>query len=523
VISPDLSTQDRTRVVSSGGIAADNLGQFAGEVVFAIAPSELQKGLIWAGTNDGKVWNTRDGGAHWSDLTAKIGGMPAWGAVTKIEPSHFDAATAYVAVDAHLMDNRDPFIFKTSDFGASWSRVNGDLPARHPLSYVRAVAEDPYRRGLLFAGTGHGFFYSVDDGVHWTELAAGLPHAPVTWVAVQKRFHDVVVSTYGRGLYVLDDVTPLEQEAAPATTSATLFAPRATYRWVSGSTNALITYTLPSPPKDIPRLEILDAAGAVVRTIARVPRDPGLARVAWNLRYDPPRLAELRTTPESNPLIWSEPRFRGKDTRPITHWGLAPTEVGPLVAPGRYTVRLTVDGHTLTESLEVLKDPRLPSSDEDIQASTKLQLRIRDDVSRAADMINRIEIIRRQLQDVRKGAAGKTEMAEAIKAAEQLEARARAVEEILVEPAQMNSDDKYFSQSFRVYMNLLWLNGEVGPGAGDVAGGQDFRPTDTSIAVLETIEQELAAAEMQYKNLLAADLPAFNRAVRGTGVAPIPD
>ncbi len=207
--------------------------------MFAIAPSEVQKGLVWAGTNDGKVWYTKDGGAKWNDVTKTIGGMPVWGAVTKIEPSHFEAGTAYVAVDAHLMDVRDPFIFKTTDFGATWKRVNGDLPAKHPLSYVKAVAENPNKKGQLFAGTGHGFFYSQDDGAHWTELATGLPHAPVTWVSVQKQFHDVVVSTYGRGLYVLDDITPLEQTTAQTTDAAVhLFAPRPMYRWTQGRSRA---------------------------------------------------------------------------------------------------------------------------------------------------------------------------------------------------------------------------------------------------------------------------------------------
>ena len=149
------------------------------------------------------------------------------------------AGTAYVAVDAHLMDNREPYIFKTTDYGATWKRVNGDLPNAHPLSYVKAVAENPNKQGMLFAGTGHGFFYSTDDGGHWTELAAGLPHAPVSWIVVQKQFHDVAISTYGRGLYVLDDITPLEQ-ATPATTDAAahLFAPRPAYPLVAAQPRA---------------------------------------------------------------------------------------------------------------------------------------------------------------------------------------------------------------------------------------------------------------------------------------------
>src|SRR5438445_4036566 len=140
--------------------------------------------------------------------------------LSQIVPSQFNGCTTYIAVYAHLMDSREPYIIKTTDYGATWKRVNGDLPNTHPLSYVKAVAENPNKPGQLFAGTGHGFFYSSDDGAHWTEISAGLPHAPVSWVVVQKQFHDVVVSTYGRGIYVLDDITPLEQATAATTDAA---------------------------------------------------------------------------------------------------------------------------------------------------------------------------------------------------------------------------------------------------------------------------------------------------------------
>jgi hypothetical protein len=129
--------------------------------------------LIWVGTNDGKMWNTRDGDTKWNDVSKNVTGMPAWGVVSRIEPSHFSGATAYVAVDHHLMDSREPYIFKTTDYGATWTRVNGDLPNKHPLSYVKAVAENPNKRGMLFAGTGHAFYYSTDDGAHWIEVSAG--------------------------------------------------------------------------------------------------------------------------------------------------------------------------------------------------------------------------------------------------------------------------------------------------------------------------------------------------------------
>ena len=519
VISPDLSTQDPTRIIASGGIVGDNLGQFAPEVIFAIATSEVEKGLIWAGTNDGKIWYTRDGGQKWNDVSKNVTGLPAWGIVSKIEPSHFNGGTAYVAVDAHLMDSREPYIFKTTDYGATWKRVSGDLPNTHPLSYVKAVAENPNKPGMIFAGTGHGFFYSTDDGGHWTELAAGLPHAPVSWVVVQKQFHDVAISTYGRGLYVLDDITPLEQ-ATPATTDAAahLFAPRPAYRW-SQRSRALINYSLKADPRGPVQLQVLDAEGKLVRDLRSTPR-AGVNRVAWDLRYESPRLIAMRTTPPENPHIWEEPRFRGQDTRPVTHWGLDQAQVGPLIVPGKYTVKLTVDGQSFTQPIEVLKDPKIATSVADLDLSVKLQLRLRDDITAAADMVNAIEVMRKQLEDVTKAYKNDRSKDALLKQVAEMDKKLFDVESKLLEPAQMTSDDKYFQQAYRVYMNLIWLNGEVGPGAGDVSGGADFPPTDTSVNVMESIEKDLNTAKADYKNLMDGDVPAFNRAI-GAAITPL--
>ena len=517
-ISPDLSTQDRSKIMPSGGIVGDNLGQFAPEVVFAIATSEVEKGLIWAGTNDGKVWYTRDGGGKWNDVSRNITGMPAWGVISKIEPSHFEGNTAYIAVDAHLMDSREPYIFKTTDYGATWKRVNGDLPNKHPLSYVKAVAENPNKRGMLFAGTGNSFYYSTDDGGHWIELATGLPHAPVSWVVVQKQFHDVVISTYGRGLYVLDDITPLEQ-TTPATTDAThLYTPRPAYRWTQRG-RAYINFSLSAAPRGPVQVQILDGEGNVVRELRPTGR-AGLNRVAWDLRYEPPRLVQLRTTPPENPHIWEEPRFRGQDSRPVTHWGLEPAQVGPIVTPGKYSVKLIVDGQTSTQPIEILRDPKIPTSTADLDLSVRLQLRLRDNITAAADMINTIEVMRKQLEDVQKAYRNDTTKAALIKQIADMDKKLFDVEAKLLEPAQMTSDDKYFQQAYRVYMNLIWLNGEVGPGAGDVSGGADFPPTDTSVAVLETIEKDMNTAKSEYKTLMDRDVPAFNRAI-GNATTPL--
>jgi photosystem II stability/assembly factor-like uncharacterized protein len=210
VISPDLTRNDTTHQQSSGGVSTDNLMTFDGSTLFALAESPVRKGVLWAGSNDGLVHVSTDGGAHWTNVTGNIPRLPAWAKIVNIEPSHFDAGTAYVAADLHELDDFDPYIYKTTDFGKSWKLISATLP-RSTLSFVHVVAEDPVRRGLLFAGTENGLYVTLDDGARWLPLQTNLPHAPVSWLMVQPRFHDLVVSTYGRGFYILDDISPLEQ------------------------------------------------------------------------------------------------------------------------------------------------------------------------------------------------------------------------------------------------------------------------------------------------------------------------
>jgi hypothetical protein len=378
-----------------------------------------------------------------------------------------------------------------------------------------AVAENPNRKGMLFAGTGHGFYYSLDDGAHWTQFKEGLPAAPVTWIVVPKKWHDVVVSTYGRGVYILRDIAPLEESGAGpqlASAGTRLFAPHPGYRQTRAG-HADITFSLAAADRVPARVQILDSTGAVIRTIQQ-PTRAGLNRASWDLRHDAPKRVELRTTPDANPHIWEEPRFRGKAVRPITHWGIqGPQSTGPLGVPGRYAARVIVGKDTTpAQSFEILRDPQIASSDADLLASTQAQIRIRDDMNAAAEMINKLEIVRKQIEDQRKAATATPDIASALTA---LDARLLGVELRLLTKSDLNSDDKYYVEAYKVYLNLIWLAGEVGTGAGDVAGGADSRPTDTSLEVLAAIEKDLEAAKAEYTKVMTEDVPAFNKAMSG--------
>jgi len=513
-ISPDLSTQDPSIIVPSGGIVQDNLGQFSGALVYAIASSPKAKGLLWAGTNDGKVWYTRDGGGKWADVTNNIKGAPNRGTITQIWPSTFDAATAYVTIDGHLVDDRKPHVFKTTDYGATWKPVVGNLPATHPLDYALSVIENSNKQGMLFAGTGHGFYYSLDDGTTWTQFKTGLPAAPTTWVVYEPRYHDVVVSTYGRGLFILGDVSLLEQTGqttAPAAPTTRLFTPNAAFRMARNG-NAEFKFSVAAAPTQPVKMEILNSAGEVIRTQEFTGVRPGLNQVSWNLMYEPAKMVEIRTTPKENQYIWSEPDFSGREVRFVTHWGIGPTTATPIAAPGKYSVRLTIDGKPFTEPFTVLKDPKIVSSDADLVESTKMQLRIRDAISETSGVVNRLEIIRKQIEDVLKDKRGQDEIEKPLM---DLDTMLFGTELRLVTRQDLLSDDKYFADSYRVYMNLLWLGGAVGTGAGDEAGGADYKPRDVAYDILTDQLQQLAEAKVLFERHVATDIPAFNKKMTG--------
>jgi hypothetical protein len=268
-------------------------------------------------------------------------------------------------------------------------------------------------------------------------------------------------------------------------------------------------------------VEILDSTGTVIRTIKARTR-AGYNRLAWDLRYEPPKEVHLLTVAPDNPFIFSDSRFKGKPWRPVTHWGIRePQTTGPLAAPGRYSVRQRLDSTaapTAAQPLRIIKDSDVSSSEADLLASTRAQLRIRNDIDSTVAMVNKLETMRKQIEDQRKANAGNTQVLSQLDA---LDKKMLDVELQLVSKSDLNSDDKYYVERYRVYMNLIWLSGEVGSGAGDVAGGAEYRPTESSLATLSDIEKELAAAKSAFQRLMSQDVPAFNKALGGKGVIAI--
>ena len=476
---------------------------------------------------------TRDGGLHWTNVTSTIPGLPPDGTVSSVEPSRFGKGTCYIAVDLHQVNNRDPWIFRTGDYGKSWAHIVAGIP-KDVFSYVHVVREDPVRKGLLYAGTENGLYLSFDDGSSWRPLQGNMPRAPVHWLTIQEHFNDLVVGTYGRGFYVMDDVTPLQQMNAEALARpAHLFTPRAAYRFINVNRTmtpgmdpntgqnppygASISFHLQSAPKGPVEIAIRNAAGETIRRL-QVTGTAGLNRAWWNLRHEPTVDVKIRTTPPGNPHVWEEKRFRGSETRPILYYGIEQAKQGPLVAPGTYTVALKVDGREQTRPLVVRKDPASTGTEADIKAQEALALQIRDETNAVAGLVNQIEWIRKQVEDFRTLMASAPLPSGLGDAASRLDEKARAIEDALIHPTLHEGDAKSFRGPMGLYLELLWLQAEVGSGAGDVAGGADFAPTTAAVEVNGLLRSRLAAATAGYEALVATEVAALNDALKAQGL-----
>lgn len=523
VISPDLSTNDKKLMGDSGGLTRDNLGVEYGCIIFAIAESPLEKGQIWAGTNDGLLHVTRDGGKTWQNVTKSLPKLPPLGTVSNIEPSKYNAGTCYVTVDFHQVNNRDPYIYKTADYGKSWKLISSTIP-KSVFSYVHCVREDPHKQGLLYAGTENALYVSFNDGDYWLPLQTNLPHAPVHWMAVQDQFNDLVVATYGRGFWIMDDITPLQQlNREVLNSSFHFFKPRDAYRFrnvttIQGYPNdqcigrnpvygAYINYYAAKSSKEPVTITILDKENRVVRTLSG-PVKAGINRVYWDLKHEPAGMVKLRTRPADNPLVWEEKRFKHFTRRgwmPLISWGIRDGLSGPLALPGKYTVKLEINDREFSRKLTVVKDPNSAGTIADIHAQVQETLEIRDEIKIVVKEINRIEWLRKQIVDLQALLESRRNLAPLAKEAEKLDKKLFAVEGLFFQPVLAEGDLKSFRAPNKLYSQLALL-------AGDIAyGSADFPPTDQQIEVHRVLRAELTAARNKLQKVIKNDLAAFNK------------
>jgi photosystem II stability/assembly factor-like uncharacterized protein len=518
VISPDLTRNDKERQLISGGLTPDNVGvEYAG-VVFAIAESPRVAGTIWAGTNDGRLQITRDGGASWTDVTANVPGLPDWGTVSNIEPSRYDDGTAYVTFDLHQANNRDPFVYKTTDFGRSFKAIVNGIP-KSPLSYAHCVREDPVRRGLLYLGTENALYVSFDDGGHWLSLQNNLPHAPMHWMTVQEHFDDLVVATYGRGFWILDDLTPLQQLTAEVTgKSEHLMAPRAAYRFiaitgpmsdfqdqtvgVNPPYGASIHYYLKAAPADDAKVQLVvtDAKGGSVRTVDGT-KEAGVNRVWWDLGYEPSTEIKLRTKPLYAPYV----EMGADGTRPYRSFS---GRIQPLAPPGTYSVALKIgDREVARQKLEVRKDPRSEGTLDDIEKQVTTLLAIRDDMNAAVDMVHELEWTRKQLYDLKEV---HKEDESITNAADELDKKLIAVEGNLVQLKLTGRGQDALRWPAMLVDKLSHLANGISTA--------DFAPTTQQIAVHEKLRNRVSELKQELERTVSTDVAAFNAMLREKNV-----
>jgi photosystem II stability/assembly factor-like uncharacterized protein len=442
-ISDDITRNDKSKQKPSGGPLTNDITSVEYfDTVFALAESPLKEGTIWAGTDDGLVQVTTDGGQHWTNVTPR---MPEWSTVSIIDASPHDVNTAYVAVDRHRLDDFKPYIFKTNDLGKTWSSIVNGIPEG---AYVRAVRVDPKKKGLLYAGTETGVFVSFDDGAHWQPLQLNLPVSPIHDLVVKD--DDLVAATHGRSFWVLDNLTPLRQiNPQAAVGDVLLYQPQTALRLHyptefdrrqpvgdNPPSGAMIDYYLKTAPTDEITLDILDSQGKPVRHLSSkekkeneqppewpdriervktIPANEGMNRFAWDLRYD-------------DPIQIPGAFYSGDGPK------------GPLALPGDYQVKLTVAGKSQTVPLHLVMDPRTKGTEAAVAKQFAFATQVNDRISQLHQAVNEIREIKTQIKNLHHRFDNDERLKPALAAADDLDKLISAVEEKLIQVNMKGSE-----------------------------------------------------------------------------------
>ncbi len=517
-ISPDLTRNDKSKQKWSGGpITGDNTGIEFYCTIFTVAESPKQKGVIWAGSDDGLVHVTRDGGGSWTNVTSGMKGLPEWGTISLIEPSPFDAGTAYVIVDAHRLDDLRPYLFVTSDYGSTWKRLDTGLPQD---IYLHAVREDPQKRGQLYVGTERGVIYSSDAGATWRSLQLNLPTVPVHDLVVKDQ--SLVLATHGRSLWILDDLVPL-RELSQQVVQQDLFAfptPDAT-RWRYAATErqrgagqnppggAAIYYFLKSKPKGELTIEILDAQQRLVRRLSSVPLPKDDDPEAED--DEEARLKKaLPTDPGVERAVWDLTR-EGAKKMARARIDAGDPERGPMVPPGTYTARISADGRTVTTPLRVVRDPRATISDADLEAQEAFVIQVRDDITTLASLVEQLRVVRQQITARRSLLEARANARELLASGDRIAARCDVLERQLHNPtAEVTYDILAQRGGAMLYSRLAPLMSFADEG--------DGAPTQGMKEMFAVYHAELTRLASDVQSLVDKDVAELNAAATKAGI-----
>ena len=504
IISPDLTRNDPAKLGPSGGpITKDNTAVEYYCTIFAALESPYQKDLLWAGSDDGLLHVSKDGGKNWENVTPE--GMPEWSMINSIESDPFEQGGVYVAATRYKLGDFKPYVYRTKDYGASWTTITSGIDEEH---FTRVVRADPKRPGLLYAGTESGMYISFDDGISWQVFQLNLPIVPITDLAVKN--DNLIAATQGRSFWLIDDLTPLHQlNEQVATSDSHLYKPMDSYRMdprgsfepkpKNAGTNhpggVIIHYYLKDEidSTDILTLEILQNNGDLIRSFSNQKKEQkekpelapkvGMNRQVWDMRYQ------------------EAEKFDG-----LILWGAG--TVGPKAAPGNYLVRMTLNGKVIEAAFEVLKDPRSPSSLEDMQAQFEFLKEVRDKLSETHMAIKSMRKVKQQIKTVQDKIKEDDAFHEVMNNGDTLRSRIDKIEQRLYQTKNQSAQDP-LNYPIRLNNKLAALS---------QAGTGNFKPTDQAIEFKKEVIAEIDQQLEQWHQIVNKDIPEFNDLVKQQGV-----
>jgi hypothetical protein len=523
VVSPDLTRNDPSKLAPSGGpVTRDNTGAEVYCTIFSLAESPREPGVLWAGSDDGLIHVSRDAGATWRDVTPEANLLPEWALISIIEPSPHDVATAYVAATRYKLDDTAPYLLRTTDFGATWMLITDGIPANE---FTRVIREDPNRRGLLYAGSETGLFVSFDDGGHWDALRGNLPVVPVYDLTVKGV--EMVVASHGRSFWILDDLTPLHQISDEILGAAYhLFQPPATVRlrtparrfrddpkpdlvnyeradttvvsflpvaddrhFLDAGDNppagVVIQYYLRAQPADPITLDILSADGQTTLRSFSPEARPGLNRFIWNMRLSgAPPVADKCLDP------WQR-------------------DDGPMVLSGTYQVRLTVEKQSQSKPLEIVPDPRIAASPEDLRAQLEMLSTIAGKIGAVNEQINRIGTLQEQLAAWRKWTADHPQRNVLEEAAEPLQTQLESAKNVLIDVHY--TEAQLYGVGLQEKFNALF----------EFVDSADYAPPWQAHDVLSELSLRFDAALERFNREVLPNVTAVNEAIQTLGMTPL--
>ena len=514
-ISPDLTRNDKSKQQWAGGpITGDNTGVEYYDTIFAIAESPVQKDLIWVGTDDGLVQVTKDGGKNWKNVTAAMSGFPEWATVSIIEPSHFEAGTAYVVVDAHRLDNTKPYLYKTTDFGGSWSRLDGDMQKD---IYLHSVREDPTNKNMLYAGTERGVIFSRDGGKNWQSLRLNLPTVAVH--DLQVKDNSLVLATMGRSLWIFDNLNVIREWTPQVKDEkAHLFTvPEATRwqfeyqpadKWAGENPGGRVAfaYYLKEATKEDITIDILDASNNVVNSLSSKPKHTFGFTDNPKAEEEAAKKNVLSKDAGIQTAAW-DGTYTGADLiqGAKIDWGDASD--GPLAPPGTYTVRMKVGDQTYTSPLKIVPDPRVKMSDADYAEQTKYALAMRDDISRLSHIVMQLQSVRNQLKNRSQLLAADSKAAQLNKDSAALIDKINALEDKMHNPkAEVTYDILAMKGGAKLYSRLSATYSFVTEA--------DGLPTQGVRDAYAEQKKELDGYDAQFQQLMTTDLASLNDAAK---------